>query len=550
MFKFNKKMQKYIGLLFVLVGLIVISVLIVERGGDEFSLQTAIGQTNEPLRTLTGQDLEDFEYLERANRAFTGLVALTRPAVVKINTTTQVNNRQSREGMTPEQEDRFRRFFGDDFPFRRFFEFDGRPPRNVEPRATTGIGSGVIVSEDGYILTNNHVIEGVDEMNVVLADGREYAAELIGRDSAQTQAGGTDLAVLKIDAEGLPLLPFGDSDALEVGEWVIAIGTPLNYSQTVTRGIVSAKGRSGFTAYGELIQTDAPINRGNSGGALINIRGELVGINTAIATNGFVGGNIGIGFAIPSNLAGNLLPQLIKYGKIERGWLGILMEKVDADLAEKLNLDSPRGVLVDFVSKDGPARKGGIRRGDVILVFDGQEIEDLMHLKNVVAATEIGKPVEVVILRAGKKDKRLTVKLEKRTAEVVTNLTKEFEETKAPLGQADDGAEHAAQPELGFAGINVQELTSALAERYGYLPDEKGVLVTRVAEGSPAAKKGIRRGHLIQEVEYTTILNLEQYATVVKQIHENKEKYVILYVKSPNRGGARYITLNLNRDNR
>ena len=214
------------------------------------------------------------------------------------------------------------------------------------------------------------MIEGTDAIKVTLSNGEEYDAELVGRDDAGSVVGGSDLAVIKIDAKELPVLPFGDSDALEVGEWVIAIGTPLNYSQSVTRGIVSAKGRTGFTAYGQFIQTDAPINQGNSGGALINIRGELVGINTLIATNSIVRGNIGLGFSIPSNLAQQILPQLIENGKVERGWLGISMEPVTAELAEELNLDTAHAVcLWRLLVRKAPAEKAGIQPGDVILTF-------------------------------------------------------------------------------------------------------------------------------------------------------------------------------------
>ena len=218
-------------------------------------------------------------------------------------------------------------------------------------------------------------------------------------------------------------MPFGDSDALEVGEWVIAIGTPLNYSQSVTRGIVSAKGRTGFTAYGQFIQTDAPINQGNSGGALVNIRGELVGINTAIATNGFTMGNIGIGFSIPSNLAQQILPQLIENGKVERGWLGIRMNPVSPELAKTLNLDMPRGALVDVVGPESPAQKAGIQRGDVILTFDGQQVQDLYHLRNIVGVTKVGKSVEVIVIRKDGEAERLTVKLGKRTRETLASLS-------------------------------------------------------------------------------------------------------------------------------
>ena len=298
-------LRSRVAILLVLAGLAVVTGLVIDQGPNEFVVPTAIGETNDTL-----EETADFVHLERANRAFINLVARTRSAVVQITTKTEQNENRvapRRLIIPPEgmNRDEFRRRFGDDFGFGDDFDLDGfyrfffgdpnlRPDPNPGPR--TGVGSGVIVSEDGYILTNNHVIQGANKITVTLAEGKEYEATLVGRDAARENGGGTDLAVIKIDAKELPVLPFGDSDKLEVGEWVIAIGTPLNLSQTVTRGIVSAKERPGITAYGNFIQTDAPINQGNSGGALINIRGELVGINTYIATGGFSAGNIGLGF--------------------------------------------------------------------------------------------------------------------------------------------------------------------------------------------------------------------------------------------------------------
>lgn len=504
-------------MLLILVGLLAVAGLVINRGGDDFSVPIAIGQTNE-----TFHNSDDFQALARANRAFIALVEQTRPAVVKIQTKTEVAIRE------PRRNDDFFRFF-----------FDEPLPRGEQERRQrqSGLGSGVIVSEDGYILTNNHVIEGADEITVVLSNEREYIAELIGRDPAGSGTGGSDLAVLKIDEEGLPALPLGDSDALAVGEWVIAIGTPLSLSQTVTRGIVSAKERRGFTDrdYTQFIQTDAPINRGNSGGALINIRGELVGINTLIATgNPFSSGNIGIGFAIPSNLARNIMPQLIENGKVVRGWLGIGMQPVDFDLAEKLNLDAPHGAQVIKVGKGSPAEKGGIRRGDIIIEFDGVKIRNMAHLQHIVAAREVGKPIDMTVLRKGK-EKRITVKLGKRTEEVMAKLN----------ADSPEAVDDAAAPQTDFAGLRVRELTPAFLERYGYAPDETGVIVTHITAGSDAEKKDIRRGSLIQEMEYTPIDTLETYSDLVRKLEASEEKHILLYVKSPNGQGAGYVTLNL-----
>lgn len=553
MFRRNTTLRNPVRVILVLAVLIVAAGVIIDRDTNEFTLQTAVGQTNDTLQTS-----EDFQHLERANRAFIDLVARTRPAVVQITTTTQRNRiiTPERQQITPEQEEQFRDFFGDEF-FRRFFrdpeqeQRDQQAPRQrifPNPAPVRGVGSGVIVSDDGYILTNNHVIERSDEIRVTLSNGKEYPAELVGRDAAGTEVSGTDLAVLKIDAEGLPTLPFGDSDQLEVGEWVIAIGTPLNFSQTVTRGIVSAKGRPGWFSgikYGNFIQTDAPINRGNSGGALINIRGELVGINTAIITGGLSTGNIGIGFAVPSKMAQQVLPQLIKHGKVERGWLGISMRNVDQDLAEKLNFDTPRGAFVRGVSKGSPADKAGIQRSDVIVEFNGETIRDINDLMYVVAATEVGKSVEVIVLRDGTEEKRLTVKLGKRTEEVIAKLNAQLQEAENMRPELRGARLNRDEEKEAFAGLQVQNLTPAIAERYGYASDEKGVVVTQVESGSNAEKKGIVSGSLIQEMEWTEIDDLASYSRLVEQLTNENKKQVLLYVKSPNGQGSAYVTIKV-----
>ena len=536
--KFRNTLRNPTRVMLILAALIVVTGIVISWDTDDFTLQTAVGQTNDTLETS-----EDFLHLERANRAFINLVKQTRPAVVQITTQTRRNRTltSQRNQLTPEEEREFRRFFGDELPlpFRRFFEEPERIPM-PNPRPARGVGSGVIVSDDGYILTNNHVIEGTDAIKVTLSNGKEYDAELVGRDDAQSEVGGSDLAVIKIDAEELPVLPFGDSDALEVGEWVIAIGTPLNYSQSVTRGIVSAKGRTGFTTYGQFIQTDAPINQGNSGGALINIRGELVGINTLIATNSIVRGNIGLGFSIPSNLAQQILPQLIENGKVERGWLGISMEPVSPEFAEELNLDTPRGVLVKIVGPKSPAQKAGIQVGDVILTFNEQQVQDLDHLRHIVGATRVGKSVEVTVIRKSGEEKRLTVKLGRRTQETLASLS------------PDEGRPEVVQVEVEekLAGLHVEDLTAELAERYGYASGEKGVIVTQVERGSNAEKEGIKPGYLIQELEWMPVDDLESYSRIAGQLKAQNKRRVLLYVRLPDNLGGDYVTLGTRRSGR
>ena len=306
----------------------------------------------------------------------------------------------------------------------------------------------------------------------------------------------------------------------------------------MTRGIVSAKGRTGFTDYGQFIQTDAPINQGNSGGALINIRGELVGINTLIATNSIVRGNIGLGFSIPSNLAQQILPQLIENGKVERGWLGISMESVSPKFAEELNLDTPRGVLVKVVGPKSPAQKAGIQVGDVILTFNEQQVQDSHHLKHIVGATQVGKSIEVTVIRESGEAERLTVKLGRRTQETLASLAPDVE---FPI------MEQPEREEEKLAGLQVQELTPELAERYGYSSGEKGVIVTEVERGSNAEKKGIKPGYLIQELEWMPVDDLESYSRIAEQLKGQNKRRVLLYVRLPDNLGGDYVTLGTRR---
>lgn len=522
MFRLRSTLRNPIRVLLILAACIVVAGIIIDRNTGEFTLQTAVGQTNDTLQTS-----EDFIHLERANRAFIDLVAHTRPAVVQITTRTQRTLTQ--QPGSPFRNDFYRFFFGP--------EFESTP--DTQPQPARGLGSGVIVREDGYILTNNHVVEDVDDITVILANGREYDAELVGSDPAERNGGGTDLALIKIDEKDLPTLQFGDSDALEVGEWVIAIGSPLGFSQSVTRGIVSAKGRAEFSRripYSDFIQTDAPVNQGNSGGALINIRGELVGINTLIATaGGFSMGNIGLGFAIPSNMVQQLMPDLIEKGKVVRGWLGIYMSEVGHDLADKLQFASPRGVVVRRVIEDSPAEKAGIQPRDIILDFDGEPVRGLQHLMHTVAATKVGKSVKLTVLRGGTEEKQLTVKLVERTAEVVDRS----EQRVLRVGLTES-----------FAGIRVRNLTAAVAERYGYASDETGVIVTEVEAGSDAEKKGIRPGYLIQEMEWRPVADLETYSRLVEKLKEENKEKVLLYVKSPDGRGGGYVTVEVSTSDR
>ena len=417
---------------------------------------------------------------------FVALSKKLRPVVVNISST-QVSESRSQQG--PQE---FGSPFGEEDPFNDFWRrfFGGPIPRG--PQRQRSLGSGFIIDGDGSILTNNHVVENAQKIVVKLADEQEYEAKVIGRDPK------TDIAVIKIEAK-TKLTPanFGDSDGLEVGEWVMAIGNPFGLDSTVTSGIVSAKGRHiGQGPYDNFIQTDASINPGNSGGPLINLRGEVIGINTAIFSR--TGGNIGIGFAIPVNLVKELLPQLRGKGKVTRGYLGVLIQKVTPELAESLGMEKSQGALVANVSKDGPADKSGVKVGDVIVEFDGKEIKDSGDLPIIVARTPVDKKVRMKVLR-DKKDLTLNV----------------------AVGELKDEEVVASAPEKGEMGLTVQRLTPQIAESLG-LEKAEGIVVSAVEPGSAADEAGIRRGDVIVEIDRKAIRNLEEYKKSIATVRKGK----------------------------
>ncbi len=422
------------------------------------------------------------------NEAFVSIANNVNPSVVTIITTKVVKIRGNQ--MFPG--------FDDDF-FNRFF---GIPPE-MEQRGTA-LGSGVIVDKKGYILTNNHVVEQGTEILVRLIDNREFDAEIVGTDPK------SDLAVIKIKAKDLAPITLGDSDALRIGEWVLAIGSPFsdNLDHTVTAGIVSAKGRSNVinsTSYQNFIQTDAAINPGNSGGALVNIRGELVGINTAIATTG--SGNLGVGFAIPVNLAKKVMRDLIEHGKVIRAWLGINIQNVDDKTAKAMNLESRNGVLVGGVVKDGPAEKAGVKVGDVIIRFDGTEVKNSSQLQLLVSNSDIGKEKEVVLIR-GKREKSINVKLGEMPESVGQSAT----------------LSSTTQSKLGLI---VDELTPALARQYGIPSNEDGVIITGIDRDSEAARS-LRVGDLIQRVGDQEIRSLDDYN---KALEAASGEYILVLIR-------------------
>jgi serine protease Do len=384
-------------------------------------------------------------------QGFVQVAKTVKPAVVNILATSSSRGSEGPHGAVPD-DPFFHRFFGDEW-FRRF-----EAPRTHKERS---LGSGVIVQSDGLIMTNNHVVNQADDIKVFLSDKREFKAKLIGTDTK------TDLAVVKIDADGLQTVRWADSDRLEVGELVLAVGNPFGLNQTVTMGIVSAVGRAsmGIAEYEDFIQTDAAINPGNSGGPLVNVRGEVVGINTAIFSRS--GGNMGIGFAVPSNLAHSVLEQLVRGGRVVRGWLGVSIQELSPELAAQFGLESTAGVLVSDVVEDSPAKKAGFERGDVVVEYDGKAVENPTQLRNAVAQTPIGKRVTVKVVRdKAPKSIEVTISEQPRTA-------------------AQNGSDRAQPgPPAGFLSErDVHEPTEAAATRYGLKTGPNGVVVVRVRTG-------------------------------------------------------------------
>ncbi len=441
-----------------------------------------------------------------SGKNFVEIAKLVKPAVVNIAATRTGKAGEGPQG-SPFDDPFFRRFFGDE------------PKRDMpKERKEKGQGSGVIVDPSGLIITNNHVVNKADDIRVVLSDKREFKAKLIGTDAK------TDIAVIKIEATGLSPIAWADSDQLEVGEFVLAVGSPFGLTQTVTMGIVSAVGRAsmGITEYEDFIQTDAAINPGNSGGALVNVRGELVGINTAIFSQS--GGNMGIGFAVPSNLAHSIMDQLVRTGKVVRGWLGVSIQELSPELAAQFGITETKGVLVSDVMDDSPAKKAGFERADVIVEFDGKPMDSPTHLRNAVAQTPLGKKVSIKLIR-DKKHKILDVTIVEQPKSMTQAGAEESEESIAPTGVLSD--------------LEVHELTEELAGRYGIKSSERGVVVTRVKPGSMAEEIGVREGDVVLEVNRKVVTSLKTYERLVSGL--SKDQAVLLLVKR--QGRSLYLTL-------
>ncbi len=428
-------------------------------------------------------------------QSFADLVQMVKPAVVNISTETTV-----RVPGSP-----FKHFFGPDEggPFGDFFHkfFGEIPDQELKQQS---LGSGFIIDKNGYIITNNHVVQGAEEIKVKLADGREFKAKVIGRDTK------TDLALIKISSlfKDLPTLQLGDSDKMRVGDWVLAIGNPFGLEETVTQGIISATGRViGSGPYDNFLQTDAPINPGNSGGPLINLKGEVIGINTAI-----ISGGQGIGFAIPSDMAKNIFAQLKTKGKVVRGWIGVSVQTVTPEISQSFGLREAKGALVSEVIPGGPAAAAGIKRGDIITSFNGKEIGKMSDLPSVVAGTPVGQSVPVKVIREGKE---LTLSI--RIAEM-------------PEGGV---AAQAAQTQERL-GLTVQNITPQIMRELR-LRDKTGVVVTDVAEGSPADDAGIQPGDIIKEANRVPVNNTKDFETALGRSGKNRP--VLLLIK---RGAATF----------
>ena len=465
--------------------LILTLALIVGLTGAGFGVSQAVRQSN---GTVSAEPVISQPIMVPAT--FSDLAEKVRPGVVNIQVVKKVKNislnPRNFQGFPFGGQDPFGDFFG---PFSR-----GNPPRGFEQK---GIGSGVVISRNGYILTNNHVVEEADQIKVKLSNGNEYKGKVVGRDPK------TDLALLKIEGvSDLHPLNLGNSEDLKVGNWVVAVGSPFGLEQTVTAGIVSAKGRAiGSGPYDNFIQTDASINPGNSGGPLINMRGEVVGINTAIVAQGQ-----GIGFAIPINMAKDIAGQLQNKGHVTRGWLGVTIQEVTPDLAKSFGLKEKKGALVAQVSPGSPAEKAGIEQGDIILEFDGKKISEANDLPRIVASTPVGKSIDLKLSRESK---------------VLDRSIK--------VGEMNEKAETARtsspQPSLG---ITVQNLTPEIARGLG-LKKPGGVVVTQVESGSPADEAGIQNGDVIREVNRKPVKNADDFLQKIEKI--KGQENVLLFIQ-------------------
>ncbi|OSQ51268.1 serine protease [Marivita geojedonensis] len=448
----------------------------------------------------------------RMPESFADLAEKISPSVVNITTSTTVAGRTGPQGIVPEGS-----------PFEDFFrEFQDRGGQGDRPRRSSALGSGFVISEDGFIVTNNHVIEGADEVLIEFFSGEELPAEIVGTDP------NTDIALLKVESdEPLPFVSFGDSDTARVGDWVMAMGNPLGQGFSVSAGIVSARNRALSGTYDDYIQTDAAINRGNSGGPLFNMDGEVIGVNTAILSPN--GGSIGIGFSMASNVVTRVVDQLQEYGETRRGWLGVRIQDVTEDVADALGLAEAKGALVSDVP-EGPAMEAGMEAGDVIISFDGKEVEDTRGLVRQVGNTAVGKSVRVVVNRNGE-TQTLLVTLGRR------------EEAESAVPAAQPGPEEEAPQSMDLMGLTLSPLTSEIREQLELPESARGLAVMDVDETSEAFEKGLRAGDVITEAGQAQVLALSDLEDRIAEAKEAGRKSILLLVRRA--GDPRFVALNI-----
>ena len=447
--------------------------------------------------------------------SYADVVEKTSPAVVRIEAEQKGRSQSQTQFQLPFDDDMFGQ---------------GQGGQQQRPRIERGVGSGVIVSADGTILTNNHVVENAQKITVLLQDNKEFEARLVGSDKP------SDLAVLKIEAQNMPYLVLGNSDTVRVGDIVLAIGNPLGIGQTVTAGIISAKGRRTGLSYGnsnesfeDFLQTDAPINRGNSGGALVNLNGELIGINSQILAGGPSGGNIGIGFSIPSNMAKSVMEQLLKDGRVRRGMLGINIQNITTDTAQAMDLKDTTGVLVSNVRSGSAADKAGIKRGDIITAINGEKMDDSNVLRNKVAGTLPGNEIKLTVLRDGNQQE-LTAVLDEYQVEGSANNER----------NDGNGSGPRAEPEGGKLGLSLQPVTPQVAKQLG-VEGSDGLIVTDVDQAGPAAEAGIARGDVVLEINRQSVKSVEEVQTALDRAGDRP---ILLLLAR--RGGTVYLTVRPN----
>ncbi len=463
-------------------------------------------------------------------------------AVVNISTSQRVEANNNRPGRQPERPGQdgpgtspqvppgspFEDFFKDFFENRRGGPGGpGGQGENRAPRRTSSLGSGFVIDAGGLVVTNNHVIADAEEINVVFNDGSRLKAEVIGRDPK------TDLALLQIKPDKpLKAVKFGDSDKVRLGEWVIAIGNPFSLGGSVSAGIVSARNRDIQSGpYDNYIQTDAAINRGNSGGPLFNLEGEVIGVNTAIISPS--GGSIGIGFAVPSKVAMSVIDQLRDFKEVRRGWLGVRIQQVTDDIAESLGLKQARGALIAGVDDKGPAKPGGIEAGDVIVKFDGRDIREMRDLPRIVADTPVGKEVEVIVLRKGKEEKK-TVKL---------GRLEDAEKARPASVQSDAKPEDKTVVQKAL-GLDLANISTDLRKRFKIKESVKGVVITAIDQNSAAAEKRLSAGDTIVEVAQEAVGTTDDFQKRIDKLKKDGRKLALLLVANPE-GELRFVTLSL-----